>query len=80
MIVKTLKMDIDKIEINGTVPFIQLLPTNKMKKNEISFIPDLNDYILSVSLRENSILKELRERTNNHPNSILQIPPPQSHS
>ncbi len=48
-----------------------------MKKNEITFIPDLNDYILSVSLRENSILKELRDRTDNHPNSILQIPPEQ---
>lgn len=48
-----------------------------MKKHVVTFIPNLNDYILSVSLRGNHVLEELRERTNNHPNAILQIPPEQ---
>jgi predicted O-methyltransferase YrrM len=48
-----------------------------MKKSEIAFIPNLNDYILSVSLGEHKTLKALRETTNKHPNSILQIPPEQ---
>ncbi len=48
-----------------------------MKKNEISFTPELNDYILSVSLRENETLGELRIATSKEPNVIMQIPPEQ---
>jgi len=48
-----------------------------MNKNDIKYTSQLNNYLLSVSLRENSILKELRELTNKAPNSVMQIPPEQ---
>lgn len=48
-----------------------------MNKNDIEYTSQLNNYLLSVSLRENSILKELRELTNKAPNSVMQIPPEQ---
>jgi predicted O-methyltransferase YrrM len=37
----------------------------------------LYDYLLSVSLREPEILRELREETANHPRAIMQIAPDQ---
>jgi len=48
-----------------------------MKKNEIQFTKETNEYILSVSLRENQNLKLLRQETYKDPNSIMQIPPEQ---
>lgn len=48
-----------------------------MKKNDIQFSNDIYKYILQVSLRENNVLKELREETANEPNAIMQIPPEQ---
>ena len=48
-----------------------------MKKNEIKISKDIYDYILSVSLREDTILKALREDTAKDSNSIMQIPPEQ---
>jgi caffeoyl-CoA O-methyltransferase len=48
-----------------------------MQKNDIQFSNDIYKYILQVSLRENDILKELREETANEPNAIMQIPPEQ---
>ena len=48
-----------------------------MKKNEIQFTKETNEYILSVSLRENKNLELLRFETEKDPNSIMQIPPEQ---
>jgi len=48
-----------------------------MKKDEIQFTKETNEYILSVSLRENENLKLLRFETEKDPNSIMQIPPEQ---
>lgn len=48
-----------------------------MQKNDIQFSNDIYKYILQVSLRENNVLKELREETANEPNAIMQIPPEQ---
>lgn len=48
-----------------------------MQKNEIQISKDIYDYILSVSLRENISLEELRKETLKDPNSIMQIPPEQ---
>ncbi len=48
-----------------------------MKKNDIQFSDDIYQYILSVSLREHSTLRGLREETDKDSNSIMQIPPEQ---
>ncbi len=48
-----------------------------MKKSEIKMSKDLYEYILSVSLREDKVLEELREETGKDPNAIMQIPPEQ---
>lgn len=44
-----------------------------MTKHNISVTPRLNDYIRSVSLRENEVLRELREETATYPNAMMQI-------
>lgn len=48
-----------------------------MSKKTIGLEQPLYDYILSVSLREPEILKRLREETNQHPLSQMQIAPDQ---
>ena len=48
-----------------------------MKKNEIQITKALYDYVLSVSLREHQVLRELRKETAKDPNAIMQIPPEQ---
>lgn len=48
-----------------------------MDKSEIKFTSELHDYILSVSLREPDVLRQLREETDRDPNAIMQIPPEQ---
>ena len=47
-----------------------------MKKSEIQ-MSKLYDYIASVSLREHRALQDLREKTAEHPDAIMQIPPEQ---
>jgi len=48
-----------------------------MAKSIIQYPSDIHDYIISVSLRENDILRNLRMETDKHPLSIMQIPPEQ---
>lgn len=48
-----------------------------MQKSDIQFSNNMYEYMLSVSLRERPILKELREETAKDPNAIMQIPPEQ---
>ena len=47
-----------------------------MKKSEIRFSGELNDYVVST-LREPDVLRRLREETNRNPHAIMQIPPVQ---
>lgn len=48
-----------------------------MKKNDIQFSDSIYKYILQVSMREDDILKALREETSKDSNAIMQIPPEQ---
>jgi predicted O-methyltransferase YrrM len=48
-----------------------------MKKSDVQFTNSMYEYMLSVSLREHQVLKELREETDTDPNAIMQIPPEQ---
>lgn len=48
-----------------------------MKKNDIQFSDKIYKYILNVSMRENKVLKALRDETSKDPNAIMQIPPEQ---
>lgn len=49
-----------------------------MSKQTIGLDDRLYNYLLSVSLREPEILRQLRQETNNHPQAIMQILPEQS--
>ena len=49
-----------------------------MPKQTIGLDDRLYNYLLSVSLREPEILRQLRQETNNHPQAIMQISPEQS--
>ena len=49
-----------------------------MSKQTIGLDDRLYNYLLSVSLREPEILRQLRQETNNHPQAIMQISPEQS--
>jgi len=48
-----------------------------MKKNDIQFSDSIYKYVLQVSIREDDILKALREETLKDSNAIMQIPPEQ---
>ena len=48
-----------------------------MPKQTIGLDDRLYNYLLSVSLREPEILRQLRQETNNHPQAIMQISPEQ---
>ena len=48
-----------------------------MSKQTIGLDDRLYNYLLSVSLREPEILRQLRQETNNHPQAIMQISPEQ---
>ena len=48
-----------------------------MQKSDVQFTNSMYEYMLSVSLREHKVLKELREETAKDPNAIMQIPPEQ---
>ncbi|MCC0176023.1 class I SAM-dependent methyltransferase [Waterburya agarophytonicola K14] len=48
-----------------------------MGKNSLGLDPKLYEYLLSVSLREAEILTKLRQETDRHPASIMQISPDQ---
>lgn len=48
-----------------------------MSSRSIGLSEELNEYLLSVSLREPALLKELRERTASLPNARMQISPEQ---
>jgi len=48
-----------------------------MQKSDIQQSKALYEYMLSVSLREHDVLKELREETAKDPQAIMQIPPEQ---
>ncbi len=48
-----------------------------MSKQTIGLDDRLYNYLLSVSLREPEILRQLRQETNNHPQAIMQIAPEQ---
>ncbi|MEW6493816.1 MAG: class I SAM-dependent methyltransferase [Cyanobacteriota bacterium] len=48
-----------------------------MSKKTIGLDHQLYDYLLSVSLREPDILRQLREETANHPMAMMQIAPEQ---
>jgi caffeoyl-CoA O-methyltransferase len=48
-----------------------------MQKSDVQFTNSMYEYMLSVSLREHQVLKELREETAKDPNAIMQIPPEQ---
>ncbi len=48
-----------------------------MKKSDVQFTNSMYEYMLSVSLREHQVLKQLREETDTDPNAIMQIPPEQ---
>jgi predicted O-methyltransferase YrrM len=46
-------------------------------KKTIGIEPPLYNYLLSVSLQESEVLKQLREETASYPNAIMQIAPEQ---
>jgi len=48
-----------------------------VEKSDIQISKGLYDYMLSVSLREHDVLRELREVTSKDPGAIMQIPPEQ---
>jgi len=48
-----------------------------MKKSDLQASSQLHNYLLSMSLREQPVLAELREVTAKEPNAIMQIPPEQ---
>jgi len=48
-----------------------------MSKQTIGLDDRLYNYLLSVSLREPEILRQLRQETNNHPQATMQISPEQ---
>lgn len=48
-----------------------------MSKQSLGLDDRLYNYLLSVSLREPEILRQLRQETNNHPGAIMQISPEQ---
>jgi caffeoyl-CoA O-methyltransferase len=48
-----------------------------MSRKSIGLSDELHEYLLSVSLRESDVLRELREETAEHPESEMQIAPEQ---
>ena len=48
-----------------------------MSNQSISLTPELYDYLLGVSLRESAVLRDLRARTAELPDSNMQIAPEQ---
>lgn len=48
-----------------------------MSRQTLNLTPELYNYLLSVSLRESEILRQLREETANHPLGRMQIAPEQ---
>ncbi len=48
-----------------------------MTNQTLNLTPELYDYLLSVSLREPELLRQLREETAQHPRSQMQIAPEQ---
>jgi len=48
-----------------------------MSKKTLGLNDQLYDYLLSVSLREPEILRQLRQETNSHPQATMQIAPEQ---
>ncbi len=48
-----------------------------MTNKTLGLLPELNNYLLSVSLREADVLKQLREETASHPVARMQIAPEQ---
>lgn len=48
-----------------------------MSKQSLGLDDRLYNYLLSVSLREPEILRQLRQETNNHPSALMQISPEQ---
>lgn len=53
------------------------ITSQHMSKQTIGFDNRLYDYLLSASLREPEILRQLREETVRHPEAIMQIAPEQ---
>jgi caffeoyl-CoA O-methyltransferase len=49
-----------------------------MSSKSIGLSDDLHEYLLSVSLRESAVMTELREETDAHPKSQMQIAPEQA--
>jgi predicted O-methyltransferase YrrM len=68
MIKKTLRMLKKMLGLSQTTLGVQ--------KN-LGLDQQLYDYLLSTSLRESEILRQLREETANHPMGLMQIPPEQ---
>jgi len=48
-----------------------------MSRTTLSITESVSDYLLSVSLREADVLRELRDETASHPNANMQISPEQ---
>ena len=48
-----------------------------MSRTSLSITESVSDYLLSVSLREADVLRELRDETASHPNANMQISPEQ---
>jgi predicted O-methyltransferase YrrM len=48
-----------------------------MSRQTLNLTPEIYNYLLSVSLRESEILRQLREETANHPLGRMQIAPEQ---
>ena len=48
-----------------------------MSRTTLSITESVYDYLLSVSLREVDVLRELRDETASHPNANMQISPEQ---
>jgi caffeoyl-CoA O-methyltransferase len=48
-----------------------------MSRQSLGLSDELHDYLLSVSLRESDVLRELREETAEHPKAQMQIAPEQ---
>lgn len=48
-----------------------------MSRQTLNLTPEIYNYLLSVSLRESEILRQLREETANHPLARMQIAPEQ---
>ena len=48
-----------------------------MSRTTLSITENVYDYLLSVSLREVEVLRELRDETASHPNANMQISPEQ---